>query len=116
MAGMQLPARGSFGLSPLFGNMFDRRYRLCGVETKNSCKFNKFDHIDATLAAFQPRYKRLVFAQGFGKLRLSKARRFALGNQHRNQSLVLFRSKRLRHFMPRFDPTGTSIKSENQLS
>lgn len=52
---MQLPARGNFGLAPLFGNLFDHLYRLRGIEAKNCGKSYKFDHIDATLAAFQPR-------------------------------------------------------------
>jgi hypothetical protein len=40
---------------------------------------------------------------------LGKARSFALGDQHRNQRVVLFGSKRLHHSMPRSLQRGLQL-------
>lgn len=51
------------------------------IETDGFGDVEKFDNIDTTLAAFQPRDKRLILTERIGKFCLGQARSLALFNQ-----------------------------------
>ncbi len=53
----------------------------------------ELDNVNASLAAFQPRYKGLILAKLLSKLRLSKTGSFPFANNRLDQGRLLRRSK-----------------------
>lgn len=58
-------------------------------------KRDKLEDIDATLRSFNERYKRLVFANALGDIRLGKLRGFSCSDEHVNQMLMRTSKNRL---------------------
>ena len=71
----------------LIGFLFLRE-KLMHVELQDLGEVFKFDHIDASLAAFHAGDKGLVFAQGFGQVGLAHACGMTLGREKRDKRSV----------------------------
>ncbi len=81
---------------------FQFLYDPLGIEVEYVRQLQKFHDIDATLAAFQPRDKRLILVEPGRELSLRQAELLSALKEELDQRRVTRRSDRLGQSVPRF--------------